>query len=137
MQFREQPIYEDMEAVASILKNSGFFNEEEQEVGVSLVRERLEQGEKSFTSSSSPRGCRCSDIPVSDLSREHDSAMTSTGSPSTRRIKDRVSGGFSYSRPRHKSSAGAAKHLHRDILTVPLLPTRSFYTLTATSWKGS
>ena len=47
MQFREQPIYEDMEAVASILKNSGFFNEEEQEVGVSLVRERLEQGEKS------------------------------------------------------------------------------------------
>ncbi|HAP56951.1 MAG TPA: N-acetyltransferase [Sphaerochaeta sp.] len=48
MQFREQPIYEDMEAVASILKNSGFFNEEEQDVGVSLVRERLEQGEKSL-----------------------------------------------------------------------------------------
>ena len=48
MQFREQPIYEDMEAVASILKRSDFFNEGEQEVGVSLVRERLEQGEKSL-----------------------------------------------------------------------------------------
>ena len=48
MQFREQPIQKDMEAVASILKNSGFFNEEEQEVGVSLVRERLEQGEASL-----------------------------------------------------------------------------------------
>lgn len=48
MRFREQPIYSDIQSVAEILKRSGFFNEEEQEIGVSLVRERLEQGEKSL-----------------------------------------------------------------------------------------
>ncbi len=48
MKFREQPVYSDMASVAAILKASGFFNTEEQEIGVSLVRERLEQGEKSL-----------------------------------------------------------------------------------------
>jgi ribosomal protein S18 acetylase RimI-like enzyme len=43
--FREQPIFADVATVASILKGSGFFNEEEQEVGVSLVQERLDKGE--------------------------------------------------------------------------------------------
>ena len=42
--FREQPIEADIQSIASILCTSGFFNVEEQEVGVSLVRERLEQG---------------------------------------------------------------------------------------------
>ncbi|HKL56882.1 MAG TPA: GNAT family N-acetyltransferase [Sphaerochaeta sp.] len=44
--FREQPIEADIQSIASILGTSGFFNSEEQDVGVSLVRERLEQGEK-------------------------------------------------------------------------------------------
>lgn len=44
--FREQPIASDIKSIASILSTSGFFNVEEQEVGVSLVRERLEQGER-------------------------------------------------------------------------------------------
>ncbi|MGI5909808.1 MAG: GNAT family N-acetyltransferase [Sphaerochaetaceae bacterium] len=48
MYFREQPILQDIDAVADILLRSGFFNDEEQKVGVSLVRERLEQGEKSL-----------------------------------------------------------------------------------------
>ena len=43
--FREQPLESDIQSIASILLTSGFFNAEEQEVGVSLVRERLEQGE--------------------------------------------------------------------------------------------
>ena len=43
--FREQPLVSDINSIASILKTSGFFNTEEQEVGISLVRERLEQGE--------------------------------------------------------------------------------------------
>jgi ribosomal protein S18 acetylase RimI-like enzyme len=43
--FREQPVDSDIAVVASILKGSGFFNEEEQEIGVSLVTERLEKGE--------------------------------------------------------------------------------------------
>lgn len=43
--FREQPIAGDIASIGSILSTSGFFNSEEQEVGVSLVRERLEQGE--------------------------------------------------------------------------------------------
>lgn len=43
--FREQPVPSDVAAVASILAGSGFFNAEEQEVGVSLVGERLEKGE--------------------------------------------------------------------------------------------
>ena len=42
--FREQPIEADIQSIASMLCTSGFFNAEEQEVGVSLVRERLEQG---------------------------------------------------------------------------------------------
>jgi ribosomal protein S18 acetylase RimI-like enzyme len=42
--FREQPVATDIRGIASILDSSGFFNKEEQEVGVSLVRERLEQG---------------------------------------------------------------------------------------------
>ncbi len=37
-----------MARVGSILERSGFFNAEEQEIGVSLVRERLEQGEASL-----------------------------------------------------------------------------------------
>jgi ribosomal protein S18 acetylase RimI-like enzyme len=45
---REQPRESDIEAVASILKRSGFFNREEQEVGVSLVKERLQLGEPSL-----------------------------------------------------------------------------------------
>lgn len=45
--YREQPVDSDIESIASILRTSGFFNSEEQEVGVSLVRERLEQGERS------------------------------------------------------------------------------------------
>ena len=45
---REQPRESDLEAVASILKRSGFFNAEEQEVGVSLVKERLQLGEPSL-----------------------------------------------------------------------------------------
>lgn len=44
--YREQPIDADLLSVASILNTSGFFNTEEQDVGVSLVRERLEHGEK-------------------------------------------------------------------------------------------
>lgn len=44
--FREHPVDTDVRSIASILKTSGFFNAEEQEVGVSLVQERLEQGEK-------------------------------------------------------------------------------------------
>jgi len=44
--FREQPIETDIESIGSILSTSGFFNTEEQEVGVSLARERLEQGER-------------------------------------------------------------------------------------------
>ncbi len=43
--FREQPVLTDIQSIASILNTSGFFNKEEQEVGVSLVRERLQQGE--------------------------------------------------------------------------------------------
>lgn len=43
--FREQPVEADIQSIASILGTSGFFNAEEQAVGVSLVRERLEQGE--------------------------------------------------------------------------------------------
>ncbi len=43
--FREQPVEADIQSIASILATSGFFNAEEQEVGVSLVRERLEKGE--------------------------------------------------------------------------------------------
>ncbi|MDT4761027.1 GNAT family N-acetyltransferase [Sphaerochaeta sp. PS] len=43
--FREQPQSSDVACVASILHTSGFFNEEEQQVGVSLVTERLEKGE--------------------------------------------------------------------------------------------
>ncbi|WP_332447803.1 GNAT family N-acetyltransferase [Sphaerochaeta sp.] len=42
---REMPKACDLDSVAYILKASGFFNEAEQEVGVSLVRERLEVGE--------------------------------------------------------------------------------------------
>ncbi|MFA6845642.1 MAG: GNAT family N-acetyltransferase [Sphaerochaetaceae bacterium] len=45
--YREQPREEDMDAVGTILKKSGFFNEEEQEVGVSLIAERLQKGEAS------------------------------------------------------------------------------------------
>ncbi len=45
---REQPRESDLEVVASILKRSGFFNAEEQEVGVSLVKERLQLGEPSL-----------------------------------------------------------------------------------------
>lgn len=48
LNMREQPIESDIASVASILRRSGFFNEEEQEVGVSLVRERLQYGEKSL-----------------------------------------------------------------------------------------
>ena len=44
--FREQPVASDIAGVRSILNTSGFFNTEEQEVGVALVRERLEQGHK-------------------------------------------------------------------------------------------
>ncbi|AEV28746.1 acetyltransferase [Sphaerochaeta pleomorpha str. Grapes] len=44
--FREQPVFSDIDAVASILKGSGFFNGQEQQVGVSLVEERLEKGEE-------------------------------------------------------------------------------------------
>jgi len=43
--FREVPRFSDVDAVASILKTSGFFNTEEVEVGVSLVTERLQKGE--------------------------------------------------------------------------------------------
>ena len=43
--YREQPVEADIKSIASILNTSGFFNSEEQEVGVSLVRERLEKGE--------------------------------------------------------------------------------------------
>jgi len=43
--YRAQPVESDIESIASILSTSGFFNSEEQEVGVSLVRERLDQGE--------------------------------------------------------------------------------------------
>ena len=43
--FREQPIKADIQSISSILSTSGFFNTEEQKVGVSLVRERLAQGE--------------------------------------------------------------------------------------------
>lgn len=42
--YREQPRNSDVAAVATILRDSGFFNPEEQEVGVSLVTERLEKG---------------------------------------------------------------------------------------------
>ena len=45
VQLREQPIQSDIAAVGSILTSSGFFNAEEVEVGISLVRERLEVGE--------------------------------------------------------------------------------------------
>ncbi|MFA6707480.1 MAG: GNAT family N-acetyltransferase [Sphaerochaetaceae bacterium] len=43
-QFREEPKSSDIAAGRNILHDSGFFNEEEQEVGVSLVVERLEKG---------------------------------------------------------------------------------------------
>ncbi|WP_320127554.1 GNAT family N-acetyltransferase [uncultured Sphaerochaeta sp.] len=43
--YREKPKKSDVEAVATILRDSGFFNSEEQEVGVSLITERLEKGE--------------------------------------------------------------------------------------------
>ncbi len=43
--FREQPVEADVKSIGSILSTSGFFSNEEQEVGVSLVRERLQQGE--------------------------------------------------------------------------------------------
>jgi ribosomal protein S18 acetylase RimI-like enzyme len=42
--YREEPTPTDVQAVADILRDSGFFNPEEQEVGVSLVTERLEKG---------------------------------------------------------------------------------------------
>lgn len=42
--YREQPKPTDVAAVARILNESGFFNQEEQEVGVSLVQERLDKG---------------------------------------------------------------------------------------------
>lgn len=42
--YREQPKPADVAAVARILRDSGFFNQEEQEVGVSLVQERLDKG---------------------------------------------------------------------------------------------
>jgi ribosomal protein S18 acetylase RimI-like enzyme len=48
MEFREIPVASDLVEIASILKRSGFFNEEEQQVGVSLIEEFLEQGEKSL-----------------------------------------------------------------------------------------
>ena len=47
LRYREQPVVSDSKVVATILKESGFFNTEEQEVGVSLVTERLEKGEQS------------------------------------------------------------------------------------------
>lgn len=47
IQYREQPKYSDCKLVATILKESGFFNAEEQEVGVSLITERLQKGENS------------------------------------------------------------------------------------------
>ena len=43
--FREQPLVSDIQSIALILATSGFFNSEEQRVGVSLLQERLEQGE--------------------------------------------------------------------------------------------
>jgi ribosomal protein S18 acetylase RimI-like enzyme len=42
--FRDEPRFSDIEDIARILGESGFFNQEEQEVGVSLVRERLDKG---------------------------------------------------------------------------------------------
>jgi len=42
--YREQPVVSDKKVVATILKDSGFFNKEEQKVGVSLIEERLTKG---------------------------------------------------------------------------------------------
>jgi ribosomal protein S18 acetylase RimI-like enzyme len=45
--YREQPVVSDKKVIATILKDSGFFNKEEQEVGVSLIDERLTKGKSS------------------------------------------------------------------------------------------
>jgi len=44
LSFRESCLPSDILAVGRILRDCGFFNEAEQEVGVSLVTERLEKG---------------------------------------------------------------------------------------------
>ena len=45
--YRERPRRSDVEIVGVLLKATGFFSDEEQEIGISLIRERLEEGEAS------------------------------------------------------------------------------------------
>lgn len=47
LNFRRNVIDTDQKAVLKIVKSSGFFNDEEQDVAVELVTERLEKGESS------------------------------------------------------------------------------------------
>lgn len=47
VQFRNNILDTDKDAVLQIVKSSGFFNTEEQDVAVELVTERLEKGETS------------------------------------------------------------------------------------------
>ena len=47
IQFRSGVLETDQDAVLQIVKSSGFFNNEEQDVAVELVTERLEKGESS------------------------------------------------------------------------------------------
>jgi hypothetical protein len=42
--FREEPRESDLISVHSILQKSGFFNEEEVDMGTSLIQERLQKG---------------------------------------------------------------------------------------------
>ena len=42
--FRDEPDYSDVAKVESLLKRTAFFSPDEEEIGVSLVEERLEKG---------------------------------------------------------------------------------------------
>ena len=43
MWFRDEPDYADVAKVESLLKRTAFFSPDEEEIGVSLVAERLEK----------------------------------------------------------------------------------------------
>lgn len=42
--FRDEPIGEDVEHVASILRSTRFFSDEEESIGVELIQQRLKEG---------------------------------------------------------------------------------------------
>jgi ribosomal protein S18 acetylase RimI-like enzyme len=44
LRFREEPDYADVAKVGSLLNKTAFFSPDEEEIGVSLVEERLEKG---------------------------------------------------------------------------------------------